>query len=947
MALRIVSLNMHGFNTSCDYIKKLATNFDIILIQEHMLKDIDTYLLNSCACDFNVFVTGAEQISNVGRPSGGLCILVNKNIAVKADLSVSINKRVNSVLLDIAGTPVLVFNVYLPCHDGTQAYEASLELCCEFINTTIDCYGGGDCVYIVAGDFNCNDMTIVSDRKCAALHNLINNHNLMSLASQYTGSLRYTYCCDSTGNCSWLDNIYASNLAPQTITIGGFDVLDDVDNFSDHFAVCANLISARSVVSSCNCPKLEHYSYIWSKMGKDNYYASTGYKMQNLLNVFGDLMNICDDKDDCNCDGHINILNGFYADIVKIMKECSLPLYVKLRTGVISWSPILTALKKSSKQKTKDWRLAGSPLVGDLWEIKKLAKRAYRNELDRVRKCGLKNKLITMQRFMHTNDSINFWKMWNKQNIHNVKSYVHKADDFVEQFKNNFAIDHDKVNKMKDFMDNTSFHNNQPLKLNVESVEQAVKKLQCSNSLDCDNLNIYHILYSHPAVYVCLSKLFNAMLRHGVVPNGMGISIIHPVIKNKVKSVHDIANYRPISIVPIMAKIFESCIANIIETNLVSHTNQFGFVKNGGCGKALFTFRNIVRYFRNNNSNVFICSLDLTKAFDKINHVALLNLMVNKGINAKIVKTYADWFCKMCAKVNWNNCTSAAFSISSGVAQGSLLGGKFFNLVMDTVLHEMQEKRLGCHIDNVFAGAVAYADDLVLMSPSLVCLQQMVDICAQIFKSAGLSFNVDKCIAVVCGKPLSLPRCVDLYGVKLPWSSELCYLGVNFIIGIELRVDISARVRKFISSVSSVLRGRVSGFEDVYLNVILTKCMPILFYGIDCLCVDSRSMNSLSVIWNTAFRWILGITRYEHMRKHLQKCNTMSFRYLINQRLLVFVSSLSLSSNYLLSKLVCWYRNNEELKCILRDYGLWFVRDINTIKQVVRDAFRRHCEELD
>ena len=113
-----------------------------------------------------------------------------------------------------------------------------------------------------------------------------------------------------------------------------------------------------------------------------------------------------------------------------------------------------------------------------------------------------------------------------------------------------------------------------------------------------------------------------------------------------------------------MAKIFESCIANIIETNLVSHTNQFGFVKNGGCGKALFTFRNIVRYFRNNNSNVFICSLDLTKAFDKINHVALLNLMVNKGINAKIVKTYADWFCKMCAKVNWNNCTSAVFRLA-------------------------------------------------------------------------------------------------------------------------------------------------------------------------------------------------------------------------------------------------------------------------------------------
>ncbi len=54
MTLKIVTFNMHGFNTSCDYVKKLAYDFDIIFIQEHMLKESDVHLLSSCASDFKM-----------------------------------------------------------------------------------------------------------------------------------------------------------------------------------------------------------------------------------------------------------------------------------------------------------------------------------------------------------------------------------------------------------------------------------------------------------------------------------------------------------------------------------------------------------------------------------------------------------------------------------------------------------------------------------------------------------------------------------------------------------------------------------------------------------------------------------------------------------------------------------------------------------------------------
>ena len=53
-----------------------------------------------------------------------------------------------------------------------------------------------------------------------------------------------------------------------------------------------------------------------------------------------------------------------------------------------------------------------------------------------------------------------------------------------------------------------------------------------------------------------------------------------------------------------------------------------------------------------------------------------------------------------------------------------------------------------------------------------------------------------------------------------------------------------------------MLKVRCSGFENVYVHVLLTKCMPILFYDIDCLYVDRAFMHKLSVVWNTTFRWI-------------------------------------------------------------------------------------------
>ena len=81
--------------------------------------------------------------------------------------------------------------------------------------------------------------------------------------------------------------------------------------------------------------------------------------------------------------------------------------------------------------------------------------------------------------------------------------------------------------------------------------------------------------------------------------------------------------------------------------------------------------------------------MNISKAFDRVNHKALLEYMHEKGIPENVIKVFVNWWGKFSSTAIWNGCLPKPFPMGSGVPQGSLLRGKLFNKLglIDCVLN--------------------------------------------------------------------------------------------------------------------------------------------------------------------------------------------------------------------------------------------------------------------
>ena len=135
----------------------------------------------------------------------------------------------------------------------------------------------------------------------------------------------------------------------------------------------------------------------------------------------------------------------------------------------------------------------------------------------------------------------------------------------------------------------------------------------------------------------------------------------------------------------------------------------------------------VVEYYCNDDYTVNTCEQDISKAFDRVDQYALLNLMIDRGIPKCIISLMLDWFKKSTAMIRWRNSLSKKFSINASVQQGGLLSSVFIAIYVDTSIQKLKQTSVCYNINGQFFGCLFYVDIILLaqnVTPNLMQLCQ-------------------------------------------------------------------------------------------------------------------------------------------------------------------------------------------------------------------------------
>ena len=107
-----------------------------------------------------------------------------------------------------------------------------------------------------------------------------------------------------------------------------------------------------------------------------------------------------------------------------------------------------------------------------------------------------------------------------------------------------------------------------------------------------------------------------------------------------------------------MSKIIEKLILPRYSSLLQTTENQFGFKSNSSTDLCVFSLKQVIDYYRNNGSPVYLCFLDTSKAFDRVPHNILFSKLFERKVLHIVIRLLVYWYSTQTFTIRWNNVLS-------------------------------------------------------------------------------------------------------------------------------------------------------------------------------------------------------------------------------------------------------------------------------------------------
>lgn len=761
--IRSISKNIDEFLIT---LKELGNDFDLIILTETWrIQNASLYSIS----DYETIYSNGNYNQN-----DGILVYIKKSILKSFEI-IQLTNNVIKINAEIHGKSIVVTTIYRPPSTKIQNFNNSLKQ--YLANLENHDYS------FMVGDINI-DINGNTEETNEYL-NIMTENGYVSLINDNTRMVNNSKSC--------IDHIFLKTKKKKSDT----KPIIYETNITDHFIIMNSLILGPTKTTSR------------PTTGQNRINKINIPKLRSILNA--QLLNDTVEHNNVQ-EGTNKFISYLKLKIQEVTRTIKITSRNKKRNEWIT-EALLTSVSKKQKlyQRLKqhpnnlNLREEYNTYKNTLTSLIRTAKRKYFQE--KIKSGQSNNKVVwnTINSLIgKTKQTIPVKQVITEDNINSIDP-KEIADTFVKHYSN----------VGQNLADKISLNPQRTIKYRVKrcitdsffltptcqnEIQKIIKDLPAKSSTGIDGINTKILKGIADIIANPLAALINKIIETGTCPHILKTSIITPIYKKGDKN--QPVSYRPISVIPTLAKILEKVVNKrltaFLEKNKIISQEQYGFRKNISTSNAITDLVTNLQQALDESKTPLCIFIDLEKAFDTVNHSILLDTLESYGIRGTPLQFFNSYLSNRTQYVKINDTLSIEKTLNCGVPQGTVLGPTLF-LVYINDLYNIETK----------GKIISYADDTVIIykhqSWETVKRQAEKDLIniKQWFDNKLLTINFDKTFFMAFSCYNDTQPKFDYLEIeatnrviKINKNTSSKYLGIHIDCNLKWKVHIDALVNR-------------------------------------------------------------------------------------------------------------------------------------------------------